>query len=979
MRFTDRFYKSLVFVNTALLSIITVCGVFLAIHYRERIQARFRAVIDREVVSSRFLDSIHLGAEAHPEFDYPVYGLSIHPADLRHIQTQVQQLMEVEVMTDNLKLWHPATFYHEGEEHRVKIRLRGDLRGHWAGDKKSWRVRFKKDKLFRGRREIDFIIPGDKHYEVELVAYDAARDLGLLVPDAGFCRLRINGVDFGTYTWIERYGGEMLEKQGYPVGDIFRQQNVWVQTRLNGFGALPWNQDIGYRASMYDNVIREDPSVGFYARRWYKFANLVRNGDDKTFRREIPHLLNIEKFLAWNALTWLFGSVHSHGGDNLRWYYDNTSGLFEPILYDVQRHSIRLLESGPHAKVYWLFEESEPDMLVQRVIQVPQYRQRRNEILWQLLNDDRFDMAQRSERYYKHLRPLLLAGVGAKDPSFLDRFHQSTIKILEANRKHLREHLSFARVFITPLLSSRNGKPTLQLELLPDSRNFIAVEKLNLEFGLPVAAHLAKSRTHVILTDGSGSQQSIDEMTVSNPTPRSLAIDFRNLTIWTPVDQRLRQLPAKWTLHIEFDGISLSEWQMPGLLDNFKASFRNSLTREPIDRTYIIAAPLIYQFEETNTESPILPVHDFIALSGLPFALQSGVLVLPKGEYIVKQNLTIPAGYGLRLEAGTVLRMGPGVSMVVYGPLTVLGTGEEPVRIIPHEEGTAWGSFAIVRSPEVSRVHHLEVSGGSEAYMNGLFLSCQLCFYWSDVRLEHCIISDARADDGINVKKAKLSVHQCVFRDNAVDGFDADWVTGAVGSSAFIRNGGDGLDFSGSRVAIHHSLFEGMGDKGISVGENSDILAYNNVFKHSKIGLACKDLSHAGIYASVFYGNETAVAVYRKKQLFGGATGEAVGSLFWNNVENVTADMESHFELKASAVDHWKDTKRVTRVAPLSGDLDQYFIMDTDGNILHDRSTFETSPFRIRIATQSITFNGLTIPDLGGSSVGLQQPLSLRP
>ena len=55
-----------------------------------------------------------------------------------------------------------------------------------------------------------------------------------------------------------------------------------------------------------------------------------------------------------------------------------------------------------------------------------------------------------SEREYQKIEGALLTGVDAKPLSEVKRFHEETIAILKNNRKSIKAHLEFARVFVTP-------------------------------------------------------------------------------------------------------------------------------------------------------------------------------------------------------------------------------------------------------------------------------------------------------------------------------------------------------------------------------------------------------------------------------------------------------------------------------------------------------------------------------------------------
>ena len=75
--------------------------------------------------------------------------------------------------------WVPATFVHEGEPYERPAAPARRSPRHWRGSKHSYRVKFKQ-RLFQGRKEINLIVPWDKHYAVEWLQTRMAEELGLL-------------------------------------------------------------------------------------------------------------------------------------------------------------------------------------------------------------------------------------------------------------------------------------------------------------------------------------------------------------------------------------------------------------------------------------------------------------------------------------------------------------------------------------------------------------------------------------------------------------------------------------------------------------------------------------------------------------------------------------------------------------------------------------------------------------------------------
>jgi hypothetical protein len=152
-----------------------------------------------------------------------------------------------------------------------------------------------------------------------------------------------------------------------------------------------------------------------------------------------------------------------------------------------------------------------------------------------------------------------------------------------------------------------------------------------------------------------------------------------------------------------------------------------------------------------------------------------------------------------------------------------------------------------------------------------------------DLRLAHVRVLDMQSEDGINLKNGHIQMRDTLVSGGASDGMDLDFVTGEVRGSVFLDNAGDGLDLSGSRVVVAGNRFEGMGDKGISVGEDSHPVIVNNLLRGNAIGLSTKDLSFARVAFTTFVGNATAIEAKRKKPMFGGAGGEFVNSVFSAN------------------------------------------------------------------------------------------------
>ena len=80
--------------------------------------------------------------------------------------------------------------------------------------------------------------------------------------------------------------------------------------------------------------------------------------------------------------------------------------------------------------------------------------------------------------------------------------------------------------------------------------------------------------------------------------------------------------------------------------------------------------------------------------------------------------------------------------------------------------------------------------------------------------------------------------------------------------------GGDGLDFSGSNFEINNINIKNSKDKGISIGEESKIVAKNITIINSEIGIAVKDNSLLNLTQGNFRGNNFDISAFNKKAYY---------------------------------------------------------------------------------------------------------------
>ena len=281
---------------------------------------------------------------------------------------------------------------------------------------------------------------------------------------------------------------------------------------------------------------------------------------------------------------------------------------------------------------------------------------------------------------------------------------------------------------------------------------------------------------------------------------------------------------------------------------------------------------------------------------------ESGELWLRRGTYRIPEHLVLPRGFNFSIESGAELQLGAGVVVLVRGGLHIGGTADQPVTIRPIEPGQPFGSVAVVGDgSQRTDVTHLELSGGSDAWLDGAQFSGALSIHYQDrVSVSHTTIRDNQGADGLSIKYAAGAVTDSSFTGNRDDQVDLEYFDGIVRDSRFESapsgdSNGDGLDLRGSRVVVVNNELNGAADKAASVGEESEALFVSNRVDHSAIGVAVKDLSTAYLYDNRFEENRRDVRATMKKPFFGGGRVVFVGA--GPRAADLSVDIDDHSTL----------------------------------------------------------------------------------
>jgi len=227
---------------------------------------------------------------------------------------------------------------------------------------------------------------------------------------------------------------------------------------------------------------------------------------------------------------------------------------------------------------------------------------------------------------------------------------------------------------------------------------------------------------------------------------------------------------------------------------------------------------------------------------------------------VIKGNLTIPKG--------TILNFNEDSYLIVKGGIIISGEDNDPV-ILQASENHWKGIYVLSNEEQSSNISNVIVKN-TKALTDGILeLTGGFNIYGGDIYIDNLNIQQSIAEDSLNIVNAKVSINNLFIQDSFSDGFDCDYCEGVINNSIFNTINGDALDFSGSYIEIHNADIDHVKDKGISVGEASNVSIYNSSIIDIGVGIASKDNSKATVKDTIINDYKLYAAMtYSKKKHF---------------------------------------------------------------------------------------------------------------
>ena len=773
---------------------------------------------------------------------------------------------------------------------KIKYRYRGDLPYHWARHKKSIRVKTKKKNLFEGLRAFNLIAPKRDEMFHTYLGIKLAEKFDLIAPVVDMVNVSINGQPQGVHVLVEQIEELTLRRMGVMPGDLYAGE-LFSKDKITGISSSVFDHPGAWEKRAVNNHFNEASHKPLEA-----LLKLINTESSEENHRQLSAMLDMEAWGRFAAFEVLAQTFHYDDTHNWRLYYDPWKTQFVPIVWDPtgwmwmprpgaraipdavsSRLHIKLTENGDYLKARHLaitqFFKQQMDVQFIRESKVTAHK-----VSHDVVHDPHLGRLTNRKTISSEQNP---ANVIAMQRQFINGI-QRVFKNIKSDYIYSPSTLSYKRSNNVIALQTSGRKP---------------IKDIVLNFEQNISA-IAGARISYWRNDKKVTR---DVFGAAKITGNKISFNLDLLSQFIQSESSVRY-PRK--------SVSLANAYYELSFDNLgeKNNLIEVLYGDSKDKL-VAANPndgiLHQQFARMYQLTPNAPLE-------LPIIWQGEKVI--EGLSEIHQTLII--------KPGTTVRFKANASLILNNRLIAEGTPEHPIHFVAYDESKEpWGTFALkgLRASG-SRLSFCTFANGS-GIKNDLYEYSAMfsVHHVHNVSVNNCEFRDSkRVDDMVHAVYSTITFSNSEFIRAKSDAVDLDISHAKISHSRFINSGNDAIDLMTTDAIVTDSVFINNRDKGVSVGEESELLAINNIFTGNEIAVQAKDASRAYIYNADIEDNKRSLDAYKKNWRYGQGGNILVSkSRIERNGSQMSADKKSKILVYDSYVDN------------LAGKQDKRVVLDT--------------------------------------------------
>ncbi len=771
--------------------------------------------------------------------------LTISEKGMRKLNQKRKKAIQLGILQTDDNDWVNATLKTtiEKDPIPIELRLKGDWLDHLKKDKWSFRVKVKDPFAWKRLKTFSLQSPATRDFLDEWVLHEWWKKEDVLTPRYDFIELKLNGKSLGIYAYEEHFEKQLPEFNNRREGVIvrFSEEGFWADVKkrmgdLEGNPIAHINNTAHYSSSevrpFKENQVINNPVLK-------QQLETAQNLLTSYLQKSLPpnEIFDTDKMAKYFAICDLSHAQHSIAWHNMRFYFNPVLNKLEPIGFDgfpTYDYPYLLMSEGALSQYFKENEEPISYFFADTI-----FLKKYISYLFEFSKQD----------YIENFLAEMEKGLGDR-ADFITKEFQNYI----LNKELIEKRISGIRSSIFPFNN-------LSLKAYSTNQN-----------GNQNKLKLGNIHSLPIEIIGTGFQKE----NVDYPFKKSII------------------LPAYITSPFYKDQSKKSKKEAPHLSDiiRYQVEYQDISIEYPSKYVFykVLGFDEIFHSQILKWNAPFLatpPPQSFdksTLLSNDWYTISDTKVIFKSGKYTVTEDIIIPRNYIVYFSENTTINFIKGSKFLSYSPIKMKGSRDNPITITSSDHTI--NGFTVLQTEAVSELEFVIFENLNTHRKENWNLTGGVTFYESDVNITDCSYIKNHCEDALNIIRSNFKIDRSIFSHTFSDGLDLDFSNGSINQSTFLNTTNDGLDISGSNVYLVDGKMKNCGDKGISVGEASQITILSGTIENSKIAIASKDLSKTIVENIHLKNCLQGFVAFQKKVEYGG--GEfVVKNYTFENVEKL--------------------------------------------------------------------------------------------
>jgi len=693
---------------------------------------------------------------------------------------------------------------------KAQLRLTGNMVDR-IRDAQKWSFRIEVDEPGRvlGMQEFSLHPPWARDYMSEWYYMQALRHEGLIASRYSFVRVRLNGKDLGIYGMEEHPGMPLLENNGRPLAPIlrFEQDTFWQEwatfgdevVTSGGTGSGSFN---AAEIRPYDRQAMTDSVLATQALSGTAQTDLARDLAASTALLEAFRLgkltthevFDVPLTARFFALTDLMGAWHTLNWNMMRFYYNPSTGLLEPVGLNGYNDY-----TGASIRGVGLLGES-----------IEQYPFPRTRELHARFFAD-LDFA----RAYAHELERL------SDPAWLDAFEAAvadrareaysimyeeapqascSTQVFRANAEHIRKVLN----------PNTKGVQAYFERYEPGEDNGLGAT-VTLQ-----VANMQKLPVEILALRYKGRSLAAVQGAALVLSGRREAMQYSEVTFFWPEDVVWSE-EARTALMLVYHPLGTSAENRH---ESAVFAWPYSLPDDYVASLAAERPPDLAQFDCLRVEEEARVIH-----------------ILP-GDWTITRTMVIPAGYEVHCGPGTRLHLRDGAGITSASPLRWMGDPDAPIVL----DGDGSGRGLLLSGVRgTSLLEYVVLEGLQAPVVNGAPVVGTVTLFESPSRWFGCQVLHPQGQAALHAVNTSVVLTEMLIQDAAADGVLLERCAATLENVGMARVAQSGLAARTSTVEINRLTVDQTGGCALSALEGSAVTLQDLLAQDCHVGLASAD------------------------------------------------------------------------------------------------------------------------------------------